>query len=191
MSHYYGTSSLRDTNTIRLLCLTPSEDLTAPIECRLHIYPLEKSNKATHIYQALSYVWGVSETLRSVFIDKQPLPVTANLHAALLQLRDRTFERIIWVDAICINQKDEEEKSHQIGLMAKIFGLADRVIVYLGEAADDSDQALKIIRGVEDEFMDPSSSKENEKGILELLKRPWFQRIWVSGITINKNQINY
>ncbi|KAM0175400.1 hypothetical protein ACHAPC_009643 [Botrytis cinerea] len=157
----------------------PSEALTASIECRLHIYPLEKANKATHIYQALSYVWGVSETLRSVFIDKQPLPVTANLHAALLQLRDRTFERIIWVDAICINQKDEEEKSHQIGLMAKIFGLADRVIVYLGEAADDSDQALKIIRGVEDELMDPSSSKENEKRILELLKRPWFQRIWV------------
>ncbi|KAM0139052.1 hypothetical protein ACHAP3_003320 [Botrytis cinerea] len=179
MSHYYGTSSLRDTNTIRLLCLMPSEDLTAPIECRLHIYPLEKSNKATHIYQALSYVWGISETFQSVIIDEKPLLVTANLHAALLQLRDRTFERIIWVDAICINQKDEEEKSHQIGLMAKIFGLADRVIVYLGEAADDSDQALKIIRGVEDEFMDPSSSKENEKGILELLERPWFQRIWV------------
>ncbi|KAK6591799.1 HET domain protein [Botrytis cinerea] len=179
MSHYYGTSSLRDTNSIRLLCLMPSEDLTAPIECRLHIYPLEKSNKATHIYQALSYVWGISETFQSVIIDEKPLLVTANLHAALLQLRDRTFERIIWVDAICINQKDEEEKSHQIGLMAKIFGLADRVIVYLGEAADDSDQALKIIRGVEDEFMDPSSSKENEKRILELLKRPWFQRIWV------------
>lgn len=187
MSHYYGTSSLRDTNSIRLLCLMPSEDLTAPIECRLHIYPLEKSNKATHIYQALSYVWGNSETFQSVIIDEKPLLVTANLHAALLQLRDRTFERIIWVDAICINQKDEEEKSHQIGLMAKIFGLADRVIVYLGEAADDSDQALKIIRGVEDELMDPSSSKENEKRILELLKRPWFQRIWVSGITINKN----
>ncbi|KAM0169103.1 hypothetical protein ACHAPF_010289 [Botrytis cinerea] len=179
MSHYYGTSSLRDTNSIRLLCLMPSEDLTAPIECRLHIYPLEKSNKATHIYQALSYVWGNSETFQSVIIDEKPLLVTANLHAALLQLRDRTFERIIWVDAICINQKDEEEKSHQIGLMAKIFGLADRVIVYLGEAADDSDQALKIIRGVEDELMDPSSSKENEKRILELLKRPWFQRIWV------------
>ncbi|EMR87688.1 putative het domain protein [Botrytis cinerea BcDW1] len=157
----------------------PSEDLTAPIECRLHIYPLEKSNKATHIYQALSYVWGISETFQSVIIDEKPLLVTANLHAALLQLRDRTFERIIWVDAICINQKDEEEKSHQIGLMAKIFGLADRVIVYLGEAADDSDQALKIIRGVEDEIMDPSSSKENEKQILELLERPWFQRIWV------------
>ncbi|CCD34824.1 similar to HET domain protein [Botrytis cinerea T4] len=179
MSHYYGTSSLQDTNSIRLLCLMPSEDLTAPIECRLHIYPLEKSNKATHIYQALSYVWGISETFQSVIIDEKPLLVTANLHAALLQLRDRTFERIIWVDAICINQKDEEEKSHQIGLMAKIFGLADRVIVYLGEAADDSDQALKIIRGVEDELMDPSSSKENEKRILELLKRPWFQRIWV------------
>ncbi|KAF7862501.1 hypothetical protein EAF04_007374 [Stromatinia cepivora] len=177
MSDYYDTSPLQD-DTIRLLCLMPNKDLTAPIQCRLHNYCL-KSDKATHLYQALSYVWGSSENLRPIFVNQKPLSVTANLHGALLQLRDGTFERIIWVDAICINQDDDKEKSQQIKLMAKIYGLADRVIVYLGEAADNSDQALKSIRVAEDEFMSSMISTENKKQILELLKRPWFQRIWV------------
>jgi hypothetical protein len=77
----------------------------------------------------------VRDKPRFVSIDKHDLPVTASLHAALLRLRNRSIERIIWVDAVCINQQDLKEREQQVHSMAKIYGKAKRVIVWLGEAA--------------------------------------------------------
>jgi hypothetical protein len=65
--------------------------------------------------------------------------------------------------------------------MAKIYGQANRVIVYLGEAVNDSDQALEDIRvAAEDESTTLSKSKKSQEAILKLLEKPWFRRIWVS-----------
>jgi hypothetical protein len=176
----YSLPSL-GSDSIRLLRLMPNKDETAIIQCQLCNYPLQKSDKGTHLYEALSYVWGGSDKRQSVFIDGCNLPVTVNLHRALSRLRDRSFERIIWVDFVCINQADEQEKERQIQSMAKIYGQANRVIVYLGEAADDSDQALQDIRvAAEDESTNSSNSEKSQKAILKLLERPWFRRIWVS-----------
>jgi thiamine pyrophosphate-dependent acetolactate synthase large subunit-like protein len=111
-------------------------------------------------------------------------------------------ERILWVDAICINQHDNDEKGQQVQSMAKIYAKASRVIVWLGEAADNSDQALEAIRMAAEEQHTSSviykpnqeailalsdqhptnfpSNGTNQQAILGLLERPWFQRIWVS-----------
>jgi hypothetical protein len=180
----YSLPSL-GSDSVRLLRLMPNEDENAPIQCRLHNYPLQRLDKGSHLYEALSYVWGSPDTPQSVFIDNCDLPVTVNLHRALSRLRDYTFERILWVDSICINQADEQEKEYQIQSMAKIYGQANRVIVYLGEAADDSDQALEDIRvAAEDESVgsvqSALQSEEGQKSMLKLLERPWFRRIWVS-----------
>jgi hypothetical protein len=76
---------------------------------------------------------------------------------------------------------DKQEKEYQIQLMAKIYGLANRVVVYLGEAADDSDQALEDIRvAAEDESTKSSISEKSQEAVLKLVKRQWFRRIWVS-----------
>ncbi|KAF7874621.1 uncharacterized protein EAF02_008598 [Botrytis sinoallii] len=195
----YSTNPL-DSDSIRLLALMPSKDQTARIQCQLHNYSLRESDRGIHLYEALSYVWGSPDKPKVVLINENSLPVTTNLYTALLHLRDRTFERIIWVDSICINQKDDTEKSQQIQLMAKIFGQANRVIVFLGEAADDSNQALECIRFAaegessrdespegefsddefsEDESLDQGINEVNQRGIFELLERPWFRRIWV------------
>jgi hypothetical protein len=107
--------------------------------------------------------------------------VTENLHEALLRLRYRYVERIIWIDALCIHQEDEREKEQQIQLMAKIYGQASRVVVWLGETADKSDQALRNIRHAAGPGAKESSSYEyNYQEITALLQRPWFRRIWVS-----------
>jgi hypothetical protein len=181
MSDYLYPPLSPASGNIRLLRLMPNEDETAPIQCQLCTYPLQRSDKGTHLYEALSYVWGSSDKPRSVFIDECDLPITVNLHTALSRLRDRSFERIIWVDSVCINQVDEQEKAHQIQSMADIYSQANRVIVYLGKAADDSDQALEDIRiAAEDGSTNPSISEKSQKAILKLLKRLWFQRIWVS-----------
>jgi hypothetical protein len=143
----YRYSSLMPGNdSIRLLRLIPNRDETADIQCELFEYSLQNSCEETHLYDALSYVWGNPHEQLPIFIHEHSFDVTVNLHAALLRLRNHSIERILWVDAICINQTDSKEKGQQIQSMAKIYGYANRVIVWLGEAADDSDLALEEIR---------------------------------------------
>ncbi|KAK3947016.1 ankyrin repeat-containing domain protein [Pseudoneurospora amorphoporcata] len=173
-------------NDIRLLRLSPSENEDAAIHCELFCTALD--SKGTRPYEALSYVWGSEAKPCSISINGCDLPVGENLHAALLHLRDQSIERTIWIDAICINQDDEEEKGHQVQSMAKIYAKASRVIVWLGKEVAGSDQALEEIRIA----AELSTLKEiritaelfarrldNKAGILTLLQRPWFQRIWV------------
>jgi hypothetical protein len=168
-------------NSIRLLRLLPSEDENAVIQCQLFNCSLQESGKRTHPYDALSYVWGESDKTRHICVDLLDLSINPNLHDALTHLRHPYIERIIWVDAVCINQANEAEKERQILFMAKIYGQATRVVVWLGEAAEKSDQALEEIRVAGGKISKNSLKKEAiEKAILALLRRPWFQRIWVS-----------
>ncbi len=114
-------------------------------------------------------------------MDNCQVSVRAHLHAVLSRLRDRFIERIIWVDAICINQKDRDgEKEQQIQSMAKIYAKASRVMVWLGEAAADSDQALRdILNAANSPHTRSAVNEMNQQAVLALLERPWFQRIWV------------
>lgn len=191
----YSTDPL-DSGSIRLLGLMPAKDMSSPIHCRLHDYSLRESDRGIHLYEALSYVWGSPENPKVVYINNRSLSVTANLYTALLHLRDRAFERVMWVDSICINQEDNTEKGQQIQLMAKIYGQANRVIVYLGDEADDSNQALESIRvaaqgdtpkggSSEGGFLDRGVNEMNHMGVSKLLKRPWFERIWASQLILH------
>ncbi|KAH8667498.1 heterokaryon incompatibility protein-domain-containing protein, partial [Tricladium varicosporioides] len=163
-------------DNIRLLRLLPNEDEAAPLQCKLCNYSLRKSNPRTQLYEALSYVWGNPHETLPIYVDNDQFPVTLNLHAALLRLRDHSLERIIWIDAVCINQKILEEQGQQVQLMAKIYSNAHRVIVWLGEMADDIDGALEnICLAANREYIEHSKKKI----ILNLLQRSWFQRIWV------------
>ena len=180
MSQYRYSSLSPGPGSIRLLRLIPHQDETAPIQCQLFDYALQGSGKWTHLYEALSYVWGSSDRPLSISIDEHDLPVTVNLHAALSRLRDRFIERIIWVDAICINQADLEERGHQIQSMAEIYSKANRVIVWLGETADNSDQALEEICAAGERQSTILANRETPlQAILALLQRSWFRRIWV------------
>jgi len=175
-------TSLPDGNA-RLLRLRPSSDENSRIECQLITCSLLGSGR-THPYEALSYVWGPKDNDQPIYLDgSHELRVTANLHNALLHLRDCFVERILWVDAICINQKDEEgEKERQVQSMAKIYSKASRVIVWLGEAASNSHKALEVIRAAAEEEQSTNlpMDETNRQAILTLLEREWFQRIWVS-----------
>jgi hypothetical protein len=181
----YRYSSLTGPDNIRLLRLHPSEDKNAVVQCQLFNYSLEESSERTHPYDALSYVWGESGKTRPIRINEHELPVTLNLHEALSRLRYRYIERIVWVDAVCIDQGNIQEKEQQIQLMAKIYGQASRVIVWLGDAADNSNQALEEIRVAGDRISTDSLNKETtQQAVLALLQRPWFRRIWVRQQTL-------
>jgi hypothetical protein len=165
---------------VRLLRLLPHQDGHAPIQCQLFDCALADS-ESTRPYEALSYVWASENKPRSISIDGCDLPVGENLYAALSHLRDRSIERTIWIDAICINQRCLKEKGQQFQSMAKIYTKASRVIVWLGGATPDSGQALEEIRIAAEQRTKPSPTKPsiNESAILKLLEGPWFQRIWV------------
>lgn len=84
----------------------------------------DNSNSVTHPFQryiALSYVWGSREDLQTIFVDSQSFMVTKNLDAALRNLRRTNRGLKVWIDAICINQNDPQEKKMQIGLMRRIY----------------------------------------------------------------------
>jgi hypothetical protein len=190
---------------IRLLRLMPARDMAAALHCELFHYSL-KSGQGTHLYEALSYVWGDPIKTKTIFVGEESLNVTSNLHSALLHLRNHVMERILWIDAICINQGNTEEKENQIQYMAKIYDQAKCVVVWLGEDADDGQQALEDIRAAaEDESpiicpdtLFPGPSREESsytmdsipqeefedihkaKRLVALFYRPWFQRVWVS-----------
>jgi Heterokaryon incompatibility protein (HET) len=177
MPRYRYSPLSQNPDVIRLLRLLPCKDKREEnLQCELFEYSLRGSDSTNHPYEALSYVWGSERTPESIVIDNQKLAVTKNLYMALSRLRDREIPRIIWADAVCINQADEKEKEHQIQFMSAIYAKASRVIVWLGEAKDNSDQALELIRRTSENSEKPSNI---ELSIQHLLKRPWFHRIWV------------
>ena len=179
MSQYHYSPLLSGHDSIRLLRLMPHRDKTARIQCELFEYSLQNSCE-THLYDALSYVWGNSDEKLPIFIHNHSFDVTVNLHAALLRLRNHSMEQILWVDAICINQSNQKEKELQIQSMAKVYGQANRVVVWLGETADDSNLALEEIRLARGKkSVSNSDNQKLRQAVLALLQRPWFQRIWV------------
>ncbi|PWY68204.1 HET-domain-containing protein [Aspergillus eucalypticola CBS 122712] len=164
-------------NTTRLVRLLPSEKDNTPIRCELFTYVLPESTGRKHLYEALSYVWGSQSETQTITVNGCDFQVTRNLYTALLHLRNHQLQRTIWIDAISINQADDDEKSEQIPLMRSIYAQADRVLVWLGEAMRDGDEALKLIQRLAG---DRSLWGEESLDLCSRLsQRDWFKRTWV------------
>ncbi|KAF3004605.1 hypothetical protein E8E14_007502 [Neopestalotiopsis sp. 37M] len=102
-------------------------------------------------YEALSYVWGPKEKTMVISIEDKvdrEAHVTRNLYIALKHLRYEDKARVLWIDALCINQANNEEKSAQVAMMADIYQYAHRVIAWLGPEADDSNLAMIAMQDV-------------------------------------------
>ncbi|KAI1073774.1 heterokaryon incompatibility protein-domain-containing protein [Whalleya microplaca] len=128
---------------IRLVKLRKA-DHAGLIECHLSTMRLDSAPR----YVALSYVWGDAQKKTSIRLNGNPFDVTENLPQALLDLLglgDMTDKLYIWIDAICINQANDVERSQQVPRMTQIFGSAYRVIGSLripSESPSDDDVNL-------------------------------------------------
>ncbi|KAF5246487.1 hypothetical protein FANTH_6859 [Fusarium anthophilum] len=116
---------------IRILHLLPGT-YNDPLRCVLRTKFLDAGPR----YQALSYVWGDPLDCRSIEVDGRQRNVTINLFNALRRLRYPKSERRLWVDALCINQDNDVEKSHQVKLMSKIYTRTTEAILWLGDFSD-------------------------------------------------------
>ncbi|KAF2181322.1 HET-domain-containing protein [Zopfia rhizophila CBS 207.26] len=130
---------------IRLLHLIPGEN-EDPVTVQLVSVPLGEAPS----FEALSYVWGDRLNTTEIECGQRPFSIRTNLRDALYHLRHPTEIKLLWADAICINQEDDAERSRQVRLMGLIYWTADRVIVWLGmdDDACPASEMFSLIRDV-------------------------------------------
>ncbi|KIM96237.1 hypothetical protein OIDMADRAFT_148668 [Oidiodendron maius Zn] len=149
------------------------------IICSLKTFKLAE----TPPYQALSYYWGDSKIRRPIKLNGQPFQVTVNLFLCLERLNLRDDYEWLWIDALCIDQQNIKEKEYQVPLMEKIYRLTQRVIIWLGSAADNSGLAIELIhrwgygikRGIAN---DPNFVNSQLKSALLYFKDPFDEASW-------------
>jgi hypothetical protein len=94
-------------------------------------------------FAALSYTWGNPSHKVPIFINKKRFQLIKSAHQALSGAASSVN---FWVDAVCINQNDNNEKSQQVLLMADIYSLANTTDIWLGPELDNSTLAIEFIR---------------------------------------------
>lgn len=185
---------------IRLVYLEHSDDHCEEIRCSIIQDNLLEHPK----FKALSYAWGDPTTISvPILVNGARYYVTPNCYAALQRLRE-LGESPVWIDAICINQKDNAEKSRQIPLMGKVYSQARQVLVWLGFSGvegrrfgeTEENLAFGLLRAFVDygghaerdfsisyeEFlgiaMSATSPERSWSALKCLLSHTWFTRLW-------------
>lgn len=168
-----------DGSEIRILVLHPgeeSEDLSAHLETGCLYSKLR--------YQALSYVWGQEPALHSLHVNEgEKFAIRPNLFQALRRIRLQSKPIRLWVDSICINQSNEEERNLQVQRMGDIFRRAKSVWIWLGEEHSHSASVMDLIPQLNRPgfiWKDSWWLQHNFLAFNGLLSRPWFGRGWVA-----------
>ena len=140
--------ALSSLQSFRLLQLLPSSSLSTTLECTLLEVALEESLiPGSGDYEAVSYVWGPSQDRVDMNCDGEMISVTRNCDEVLRSLRGARTSRLLWIDAICINQNNIAERNQQVQIMGLIYRCARRVLVWLGSGTPSSDSALMFLAG--------------------------------------------
>ena len=121
----------------RLISFQPSSDDTR-IDCQLEVHDIANSPP----YYAISYHYGDSSAVDTILVNGQETQVNRNCWHALHQVRAQSRSGLFWVDSVCINQSDVNEKSLQVHRIAAIFSGAEQVWACFGPASGDSDFLL-------------------------------------------------
>jgi len=133
---------LEQQNSIRLLELYSAWSIDSELCGSLYHYTLEEAPP----YEAISYTWDADVFPETLRLPNGHLKITENLASALRAFRPRDGDRLLWVDAICIDLSDNVEKNQQVSLMTDIYRGAKRVLAWLGEGDDESTRTLEFFR---------------------------------------------
>lgn len=172
----------------RLLVLEPGPDQDPNISVRL----IQCRPQSAPTYDALSYVWGDQSRKTTISLNGMPFGIAANLYWALRRTRDRHETRVIWADAICINQLDLQERSQQVAMMGSIFSNARRVLICMGDPPNhgEDEDVSSLMNGFtllwgrhanipalgED---NPLRTDPRWRSVAAFMHLPWFRRAWV------------
>ena len=179
LGHYRYTPLAQNEGAFRLIRLLPSTDFAAEIVCEVF-----ESDLGGHPeYEALSYVWGdptfvvdirIQPTQPSV--DYERVWITQNLETSLRFLRRSTETRCLWVDAICIDQRNDAEKSKQVPRMKDIYSQCTSDLIWLGEEQSESQLALATLQRLQSLEV----RRDNEK--------QWTNELAVSDLSLERYQ---
>lgn len=140
-------------------------------------------------FEALSYTWGTDDREGKIIVNGELTRVQNSMEAALRRLRTlpETAHRMrYWIDGLCIDQKNEAERSREVLRMGQVYKTASSVVVWLGNAANESDEACDIISGMANlteawirNWKAENFEVLNWSSIYHLLNRPYWRRVWI------------
>lgn len=150
-------------------------------------------------YDALSYTWDGNHKAHEIEVNGSRMGVTKNLLLALENLQKSDEDRILWIDAICIDQDNDKERGHQVRQMGSIYTNAKQVIIWLGPATLSTDSVFDAMSRFEEETIgytdkdweildeqrrkilgfEFSAMPQQRIGFSDLVARPWFDRVWI------------
>lgn len=179
---------------IRLLQILPRGN-SDTLRCKMLHAELED----LPIYEAISYTWGDPKQCKTILIDDKLFPTTQNVYNLLYDRSPIFSPRTIWIDSICINQRDDEEKSWQVQLMTEIYEHASRVTVWLGLAHNahlanglllELAYLIKHYAPSDQELFDKYHHQRRSMRFLalgDMLELSYFTRVWmVQEVSVNK-----
>lgn len=170
--------------SFRLICMQATTELSEPVHIELETY------RHSHCpsYETVSYTWGGEQgdtsPCRPIFIGPywDVLLQTENCWQLLRYARPTRGIRLLWVDAICINQDNDEERAIQVAMMAQIYSDCERTLVYLGpEIVKWHPEHLRERKGLHELAGAGQSGNysqaEDHRKLLE--SRKYFTRLWI------------
>jgi hypothetical protein len=184
--HYIYRPLSNEGDSIRLVRLLPT-DCPGKVACILLEHRLSK----LPIYQALSYEWGKADEFEWIVVDGQEFRVQRNLLVFLRRIRPTIKDdQMIFVDAICVNQGDLQERNAQVMLMGRIYQGAREVLVWLGPAAEKSEELYKMHEATTTlpqnmlqkryvEIFGSSDKKPMWRALAALIHRSYWHRMWI------------
>jgi hypothetical protein len=212
-AYQYSELGSRDFRLLQLHTASASDQ--SILSCSIHHVSLDDHEIS---YKALSYAWGTPRFERKILINGKSKDITFGLEAVLRRLRsnsilcvndmcscrmNRRCHRMrydgfaqpvfLWIDALCINQWDKEEKSHQVSYMSHIYSRAQEVVIWLGEELKDTRPALRLIHGLADLYEFPAAKapgfisyvvreetfQDDWIALGNFFSRPWWTRAWI------------
>lgn len=178
---------------IRVLVVHPGE-FGEPIRGSIRHVSLRSEPR----YETISYCWGSKKKRTLIRLNEGSVSVPASSAAALRRVRSTDQPRMVWIDAICINQRDDDERGQQVSMMAEIYRSSTHNLIYLGEgdastklALECLDRIIEEIREDTDDFtavigtcLDPNQWTYTHSGLRcevnfdalqSFYKLPWFR----------------
>jgi hypothetical protein len=176
----YQYLPITDHDGLRLVVLQPSADKAATVQCEiLHVSLRQAQDEICDHYTALSYVWGDPDDTTTIVVEGCSLRVTKSLERAFRHLRDEKRYLNVWADGVCINQKDEDEKSKQVQQMGRVYEAAHHTVIFLGECEPAAEVALSCCLSYYEKGSRIGTNLEILEVVKQLLHCSWFYRVWI------------
>ena len=192
---YSPIHSIPDQPVIRLLVIfagLPQDPLLGVLVNEA----LDPTGNQVPFWTAVSYAWEGQRPSETLLFDDQYLPITSNVAQIIRDLREPDQHIVVWIDAVCINQNDEDEKRSQIPIMQEIYGKAKEVVIWLRPQEEVFPVNLIIVsQWLDEKRMNQDyemtalplagAFQRDHPGLIwgapfhRIAKCEWFQRIWV------------